>query len=166
MFLFHLAGWPWVQILNFSFIFCLMREAVWLIAKFPSSANITLCEFFSFCWKAYICYVSEFDMNFELQFGLLWIVLCLVTRNWDFFIWKSVPLLSLSFGLRWADSELSEWHCDTVQSPIQKFLLSFRYGDYPKLPERSQHERDPWYDWDHQDLRLNWGEPVRELFPI
>uniref|UniRef100_A0A8C5YJL5 NADH dehydrogenase [ubiquinone] 1 beta subcomplex subunit 8, mitochondrial n=1 Tax=Microcebus murinus TaxID=30608 RepID=A0A8C5YJL5_MICMU len=30
------------------------------------------------------------------------------------------------------------------------------YGDYPKLPDRSQHERDPWYDWDHSDLRLNW----------
>uniref|UniRef100_A0ABI7YWV1 Complex I-ASHI n=1 Tax=Felis catus TaxID=9685 RepID=A0ABI7YWV1_FELCA len=34
------------------------------------------------------------------------------------------------------------------------------YGDYPKLPDRSQQERDPWYDWDHQDLRLNWGEPM------
>nr|XP_012624219.1 NADH dehydrogenase [ubiquinone] 1 beta subcomplex subunit 8, mitochondrial isoform X1 [Microcebus murinus]XP_012624225.1 NADH dehydrogenase [ubiquinone] 1 beta subcomplex subunit 8, mitochondrial isoform X1 [Microcebus murinus] len=34
------------------------------------------------------------------------------------------------------------------------------YGDYPKLPDRSQHERDPWYDWDHSDLRLNWGEPI------
>ncbi|XP_061910821.1 LOW QUALITY PROTEIN: NADH dehydrogenase [ubiquinone] 1 beta subcomplex subunit 8, mitochondrial [Entelurus aequoreus] len=34
------------------------------------------------------------------------------------------------------------------------------YGDYPKLPDRSQHERDPWYDWDHPDLRRNWGEPI------
>lgn len=34
------------------------------------------------------------------------------------------------------------------------------YGDYPKLPERSQQERDPWYEWDHPDLRRNWGEPV------
>ncbi|KAM9703063.1 NADH dehydrogenase [ubiquinone] 1 beta subcomplex subunit 8, mitochondrial isoform 2-T2 [Dama dama] len=34
------------------------------------------------------------------------------------------------------------------------------YGDYPKLPDRSQQERDPWYDWDHPDLRLNWGEPM------
>ncbi|KAB1271697.1 NADH dehydrogenase [ubiquinone] 1 beta subcomplex subunit 8; mitochondrial [Camelus dromedarius] len=34
------------------------------------------------------------------------------------------------------------------------------YGDYPKLPDRSQQERDPWYDWDHPDLRLNWGEPI------
>uniref|UniRef100_A0A5F8GEU1 NADH dehydrogenase [ubiquinone] 1 beta subcomplex subunit 8, mitochondrial n=1 Tax=Monodelphis domestica TaxID=13616 RepID=A0A5F8GEU1_MONDO len=36
----------------------------------------------------------------------------------------------------------------------------FRFGDSPKLPERSQHERDPWYDWDHSELRLNWGEPM------
>ncbi|XP_022424757.1 NADH dehydrogenase [ubiquinone] 1 beta subcomplex subunit 8, mitochondrial isoform X1 [Monodon monoceros] len=34
------------------------------------------------------------------------------------------------------------------------------YGDYPKLPDRSQQERDPWYDWDHPELRLNWGEPM------
>lgn len=39
--------------------------------------------------------------------------------------------------------------------------LSSSYGDYPKLPDRSQHERDPWYEWDHTDLRRNWGEPVR-----
>ncbi|KAL0606717.1 NADH dehydrogenase [ubiquinone] 1 beta subcomplex subunit 8, mitochondrial [Plecturocebus cupreus] len=32
------------------------------------------------------------------------------------------------------------------------------YGDYPKLPDRSQHQRDLWYDWDQPDLRLNWGE--------
>ena len=32
------------------------------------------------------------------------------------------------------------------------------FGDYPKLPDRSQQERGPWYDWDHPDLRLNWGE--------
>lgn len=38
--------------------------------------------------------------------------------------------------------------------------LSLRYGDYPKLPDHSQQERDPWYDWDHSDLRLNWGEPL------
>uniref|UniRef100_A0A2K5NCI2 NADH dehydrogenase [ubiquinone] 1 beta subcomplex subunit 8, mitochondrial n=1 Tax=Cercocebus atys TaxID=9531 RepID=A0A2K5NCI2_CERAT len=34
------------------------------------------------------------------------------------------------------------------------------YGDYPKLPDRSQHEKDPWYSWDQLDLRLNWGEPM------
>ncbi|XP_010331477.3 NADH dehydrogenase [ubiquinone] 1 beta subcomplex subunit 8, mitochondrial [Saimiri boliviensis] len=34
------------------------------------------------------------------------------------------------------------------------------YGDYPKLPDRSQHERDPWYDWDQPDLRVNWGETM------
>lgn len=40
------------------------------------------------------------------------------------------------------------------------------YGDYPKLPDRSQHERDPWYEWDHTDLRRNWGEPVRYKLAI
>ncbi|XP_054936066.1 NADH dehydrogenase [ubiquinone] 1 beta subcomplex subunit 8, mitochondrial-like [Physeter macrocephalus] len=35
-----------------------------------------------------------------------------------------------------------------------------RYGDYLKLPDHSQQERDPWYDWDHPDLQLNWGEPT------
>uniref|UniRef100_UPI0025AE3686 NADH dehydrogenase [ubiquinone] 1 beta subcomplex subunit 8, mitochondrial n=1 Tax=Doryrhamphus excisus TaxID=161450 RepID=UPI0025AE3686 len=38
------------------------------------------------------------------------------------------------------------------------------YGDYPKLPDRSQHERDPWYQWDHPDLRRNWGEPIHWHF--
>ena len=32
------------------------------------------------------------------------------------------------------------------------------YGDYPKFPDRSQQERDPWCDWDHPNLMLNWGE--------
>ncbi|KAM9772949.1 NADH dehydrogenase [ubiquinone] 1 beta subcomplex subunit 8, mitochondrial [Syngnathus typhle] len=40
------------------------------------------------------------------------------------------------------------------------------YGDYPKLPDRSQHERDPWYQWDHQDLRRNWGEPLHWDFDM
>lgn len=44
--------------------------------------------------------------------------------------------------------------------------LSLRRGDYPKLPDRSQQERDPWYEWDHPDLRLNWGETVRKPLPI
>lgn len=44
--------------------------------------------------------------------------------------------------------------------------LSFRRGDYPKLPDRSQQERDPWYEWDHPDLRLNWGETVRTPLSI
>ncbi|XP_074151431.1 NADH dehydrogenase [ubiquinone] 1 beta subcomplex subunit 8, mitochondrial [Sminthopsis crassicaudata] len=42
----------------------------------------------------------------------------------------------------------------------------FGYGDYPKLPDRSQHERDPWYDWDHSELRLNWGEPMHFDFDM
>uniref|UniRef100_UPI0037E89C73 NADH dehydrogenase [ubiquinone] 1 beta subcomplex subunit 8, mitochondrial n=1 Tax=Semicossyphus pulcher TaxID=241346 RepID=UPI0037E89C73 len=40
------------------------------------------------------------------------------------------------------------------------------YGDYPKLPDRSQHERDPWYQWDHPDLRRNWGEPMHWQFDM
>ncbi|XP_029464938.1 NADH dehydrogenase [ubiquinone] 1 beta subcomplex subunit 8, mitochondrial isoform X1 [Rhinatrema bivittatum] len=40
------------------------------------------------------------------------------------------------------------------------------YGDYPKLPEKSQHERDPWYSWDHPDLRRNWGEPMHWDFDM
>uniref|UniRef100_A0A6P8QC34 NADH dehydrogenase [ubiquinone] 1 beta subcomplex subunit 8, mitochondrial-like n=1 Tax=Geotrypetes seraphini TaxID=260995 RepID=A0A6P8QC34_GEOSA len=39
------------------------------------------------------------------------------------------------------------------------------FGDYPKLPEKSQQERDPWYSWDHTDLRRNWGEPMPKQFP-
>ncbi|KAK3529470.1 hypothetical protein QTP70_031162 [Hemibagrus guttatus] len=40
------------------------------------------------------------------------------------------------------------------------------YGDYPILPDRSQHERDPWYQWDHPDLRRNWGEPIHFDFDM
>uniref|UniRef100_A0A3Q3LSE0 NADH dehydrogenase [ubiquinone] 1 beta subcomplex subunit 8, mitochondrial n=1 Tax=Labrus bergylta TaxID=56723 RepID=A0A3Q3LSE0_9LABR len=40
------------------------------------------------------------------------------------------------------------------------------FGDYPKLPDRSQHERDPWYQWDHPDLRRNWGEPMHWDFDM
>ncbi|XP_076616132.1 NADH dehydrogenase [ubiquinone] 1 beta subcomplex subunit 8, mitochondrial [Chaetodon auriga] len=40
------------------------------------------------------------------------------------------------------------------------------YGDYPQLPDRSQHERDPWYQWDHPDLRRNWGEPLHWDFDM
>ncbi|XP_016341067.1 NADH dehydrogenase [ubiquinone] 1 beta subcomplex subunit 8, mitochondrial-like [Sinocyclocheilus anshuiensis] len=40
------------------------------------------------------------------------------------------------------------------------------YGDYPLLPERSQQERDPWYQWDHPDLRRNWGEPMHWDFDM
>lgn len=32
--------------------------------------------------------------------------------------------------------------------------------DYPKLTNCSQHERHPCYEWNHPDLRLNWGEPI------
>lgn len=39
-------------------------------------------------------------------------------------------------------------------------------GDYPKLPDRSQHERDPWYEWDHTDLRRNHGEPMHWQFDM
>ncbi|XP_059180773.1 NADH dehydrogenase [ubiquinone] 1 beta subcomplex subunit 8, mitochondrial [Centropristis striata] len=40
------------------------------------------------------------------------------------------------------------------------------FGDYPKLPNKSQHERDPWYEWDHPDLRRNWGEPMHWDFDM
>ncbi|XP_056325968.1 NADH dehydrogenase [ubiquinone] 1 beta subcomplex subunit 8, mitochondrial [Danio aesculapii] len=39
-------------------------------------------------------------------------------------------------------------------------------GDYPMLPDRSQHERDPYYRWDHPDLRRNWGEPMHYHFDM
>lgn len=39
-------------------------------------------------------------------------------------------------------------------------FVSHRYGDYPMLPNKSQYERDPWYQWDQPDMRHNWGEPV------
>ncbi|KAG7261621.1 hypothetical protein CRUP_000967 [Coryphaenoides rupestris] len=40
------------------------------------------------------------------------------------------------------------------------------YGDYPQLPDKSQQERDPWYRWDHPDLRRNWGEPMHWDFDL
>ncbi|KAJ7324460.1 hypothetical protein JRQ81_017480 [Phrynocephalus forsythii] len=40
------------------------------------------------------------------------------------------------------------------------------YGDYPKLPDKSQEERNPYYDWDHPDLRRNYGEPVHWDFDM
>ncbi|GCC21685.1 NADH dehydrogenase [ubiquinone] 1 beta subcomplex subunit 8, mitochondrial [Chiloscyllium punctatum] len=40
------------------------------------------------------------------------------------------------------------------------------FGDYPKLPDRSQQERDPWYTWDEPDLRRNWGEPMHWDFDM
>ncbi|NXI53287.1 NDUB8 dehydrogenase, partial [Chloroceryle aenea] len=40
------------------------------------------------------------------------------------------------------------------------------YGDYPKLPDKSLHERDPWYQWDQQDMRHNWGQPMHWDFDM
>ncbi|XP_015266757.1 PREDICTED: NADH dehydrogenase [ubiquinone] 1 beta subcomplex subunit 8, mitochondrial [Gekko japonicus] len=40
------------------------------------------------------------------------------------------------------------------------------YGDYPKLPDRSQQERDPYYSWDHSNLRRNYGEPLHWDFDM
>ncbi|KAM8923947.1 NADH dehydrogenase [ubiquinone] 1 beta subcomplex subunit 8, mitochondrial [Pelodytes ibericus] len=40
------------------------------------------------------------------------------------------------------------------------------FGDYPKLPDKSQQERDPWYTWDIPDLRRNWGEPMHWDFDM
>ncbi|NXG53242.1 NDUB8 dehydrogenase, partial [Psilopogon haemacephalus] len=42
----------------------------------------------------------------------------------------------------------------------------FGYGDYPKLPNKSLHERDPWYQWDQPDMRHNWGEPMHWDFDM
>ena len=44
--------------------------------------------------------------------------------------------------------------------------VSYRYGDYPKLANKSFHERDPWYQWDQPDVRHNWGEPVGMLVAL
>lgn len=44
--------------------------------------------------------------------------------------------------------------------------VSHSYGDYPKLPDKSHHERDPWYQWDQPDMRHNWGEPVGILVAL
>merc|ERR1712243_69999 len=40
------------------------------------------------------------------------------------------------------------------------------FGDYPQLPNRSQHERDPWYEWDDPELRRNWNEPMHWNFDM
>ncbi|KAM6443047.1 NADH dehydrogenase [ubiquinone] 1 beta subcomplex subunit 8, mitochondrial [Liasis olivaceus] len=40
------------------------------------------------------------------------------------------------------------------------------YGDYPKLPDQSLHEKNPWYEWDQPDLRRNFGEPVHRNFDL
>lgn len=51
--------------------------------------------------------------------------------------------------------------CQNVEWMVMYLnMLLHRHGDYPMLPNRSQQERDPWYQWDHPDLRRNWGEPV------
>lgn len=34
------------------------------------------------------------------------------------------------------------------------------YGDYPKLPDETPYDRDPYYDWDQPSLRRNHGEPL------
>jgi hypothetical protein len=58
-------------------------------------------------------------------------------------------------------------NCQGLPQPFPEVLaVSLRYGDYPMLPNRSQHERDPWYQWDHSELRMNWGEPVRKGLPF
>ncbi|XP_070608068.1 NADH dehydrogenase [ubiquinone] 1 beta subcomplex subunit 8, mitochondrial [Erythrolamprus reginae] len=39
-------------------------------------------------------------------------------------------------------------------------------GDYPKLPDKSAQERDPWYEWDFPELRRNFGEPLHRNFDL
>lgn len=34
------------------------------------------------------------------------------------------------------------------------------YGDYPKLPDVGMAAKDPYADWDDQEFRRNFGEPV------
>uniref|UniRef100_A0A7N5J8G7 NADH dehydrogenase [ubiquinone] 1 beta subcomplex subunit 8, mitochondrial n=1 Tax=Ailuropoda melanoleuca TaxID=9646 RepID=A0A7N5J8G7_AILME len=40
------------------------------------------------------------------------------------------------------------------------------YGDYPKLPDQSAQERNPWYEWDYPELRRNFGEPLHRNFDL
>ncbi|XP_072280262.1 NADH dehydrogenase [ubiquinone] 1 beta subcomplex subunit 8, mitochondrial [Pyxicephalus adspersus] len=40
------------------------------------------------------------------------------------------------------------------------------YGDYPMLPKKSQEERNPYYQWDHSDFRVNWGETLHWDFDM
>lgn len=62
----------------------------------------------------------------------------------------------------WLNNVFSYLNVEWLVMYLNMFALSLRrHGDYPMLPDRSQHERDPWYQWDHPDLRRNWGEPVR-----
>uniref|UniRef100_A0A2D4KYF2 NADH dehydrogenase [ubiquinone] 1 beta subcomplex subunit 8, mitochondrial n=1 Tax=Micrurus paraensis TaxID=1970185 RepID=A0A2D4KYF2_9SAUR len=40
------------------------------------------------------------------------------------------------------------------------------YGDYPKLPDQSAQEKNPWYEWDYPELRRNFGEPLHRNFDL
>uniref|UniRef100_A0A8C6XZR9 NADH:ubiquinone oxidoreductase subunit B8 n=1 Tax=Naja naja TaxID=35670 RepID=A0A8C6XZR9_NAJNA len=40
------------------------------------------------------------------------------------------------------------------------------YGDYPKLPDQSSQEKNPWYEWDYPELRRNFGEPLHRNFDL
>ena len=70
---------------------------------------------------------------------------------------------SISIGLSYSGSY--KMYLNEYRLLVCLVLLSVyhRYGDYPKLPDKSHHERDPWYQWDQPDMRHNWGEPVGML---
>ncbi|XP_070802110.1 NADH dehydrogenase [ubiquinone] 1 beta subcomplex subunit 8, mitochondrial [Pituophis catenifer annectens] len=40
------------------------------------------------------------------------------------------------------------------------------YGDYPRLPDQSAQEKNPWYEWDYPDLRRNFGEALHRNFDL
>ncbi|GJQ68754.1 hypothetical protein Trydic_g17286 [Trypoxylus dichotomus] len=39
-------------------------------------------------------------------------------------------------------------------------------GDYPKLPDLSDDEKDPFYPWDNPELKRNFGEPIHMDFDL
>lgn len=110
--------------------------------------------------------VSEFDITSNCSLDSFGSVLS-TKRSW-FGVSSSIQsevVVSVALSLIFEARALNSPRTLTALSR-SSCCLSLRYGDYPKLPDRSQQERDPWYDWDHPDLRLNWGEPVRKPLPI
>lgn len=39
-------------------------------------------------------------------------------------------------------------------------------GDYPKFTPITYPARDPWYEWDNEAARENYGEPVRDILTL
>lgn len=40
------------------------------------------------------------------------------------------------------------------------------FGDYPKLPMESMESRDPFYPWDHPELKRNFNEPMHAEYDL